>query len=84
MGYLVLSNGVPVGYGGASALYRQVNTGINIFDEYRGSEAAFFWVQVMRVYRQLTGVGAKSHTPADASWRVKLVINLGIRPTASK
>lgn len=55
MGYLILSNGVPVGYGGASALFRQVNTGVNIFDEYRGSEAGFLWVQVMRVYRELFG-----------------------------
>ena len=55
MGYLILSNGVPIGYGGASALFRQVNTGVNFFEEYRGSEAAFLWVQVMRVYRQLVG-----------------------------
>ena len=55
MGYLVLSNGVPIGYGGASALFRQVNTGINIFDEYRGSEASYLWVQVMRVYHHLLG-----------------------------
>jgi hypothetical protein len=55
MGYLILSNGVPIGYGGSSILFRQVNTGVNIFDEYRGSEAAFLWVQVMRVYHQLTG-----------------------------
>jgi len=55
MGYLILSNGVPIGYGGASALFRQVNTGVNIFDEYRGSEASFLWVQVMRVYHHLVG-----------------------------
>jgi hypothetical protein len=55
MGYLILSNGVPVGYGGSSILFRQVNTGINIFDEYRGSEASFLWVQVMRVYHALSG-----------------------------
>jgi hypothetical protein len=55
MGYLVLSNGVPIGYGGSSALFKQVNTGINIFDEYRNSEAAFLWVQVMRVYHSLVG-----------------------------
>jgi hypothetical protein len=53
MGYLILSNGVPIGYGGASALFRQVNTGVNIFDEYRGSEASFLWVQVMRMYHHL-------------------------------
>jgi hypothetical protein len=55
MGYLVLSNGTPVGYGGASLLFRQANTGVNIFDEYRGSEAAFLWVQVMRVFHHLVG-----------------------------
>ncbi len=55
MGYLLLANGVPIGYGGASALFRQVNTGINIFDEFRRSEAAFLWTQVMRVYHALTG-----------------------------
>ena len=55
MGYLILSNGVPIGYGGGSVLFRQVNTGINIFDEFRHSEAAFLWTQVMRVYHALTG-----------------------------
>jgi hypothetical protein len=55
MGYLVISNGAPIGYGGASVLFRQVNTGVNIYDEYRGSEAAFLWTQVMRVYHHLTG-----------------------------
>jgi hypothetical protein len=54
MGFLILSNGVPIGYGGASVLFRQVNTGINIFDEYRGGEAAWLWVQVMRVFHTLT------------------------------
>jgi hypothetical protein len=55
VGYLIVSNGIPIGYGGASALFRQVNTGINIFDEYRGSEASYLWTQVMRVYRNLFG-----------------------------
>ncbi len=55
MGFLLLSNWVPIGYGGASVLFRQVNTGINIFDEYRASEAAYLWVQTMRVYHHLTG-----------------------------
>jgi hypothetical protein len=55
MGFLVLSNGVPIGYGGSSVLFKQVNTGINVFDEFRGSEAAFIWTQVMRTYHALTG-----------------------------
>ena len=55
MGYLILANGVPIGYGGSSILFRQVNTGVNIFDDFRGSEAAYLWTQVMRVYHSLTG-----------------------------
>ncbi|NIS89198.1 MAG: hypothetical protein GTN98_03815 [Woeseiaceae bacterium] len=55
MGFLVLANGIPIGYGGSSVLFKQVNTGINIFDDFRGSEAAFLWTQVMRVYHQLVG-----------------------------
>lgn len=55
MGYLILANGVPIGYGGSSLVFKQVNTGVNIFDEYRGSEASFLWVQVMRVYHTLVG-----------------------------
>lgn len=54
-GFLILSNGVPIGYGGASLLFNQANTGINIFDEYRGSEAAWLWVQVMRVFHAVSG-----------------------------
>ncbi|MBU2676899.1 MAG: hypothetical protein KJP16_07415, partial [Gammaproteobacteria bacterium] len=30
MGFLILSNGVPVGYGGSSTFFRQANTGVNI------------------------------------------------------
>ena len=55
MGYLVLANGVPVGYGGSSILFKQVNTGVNVFEEFRGSEASYLWVQVMRVYHSLVG-----------------------------
>jgi hypothetical protein len=55
LGFLLLSNGVPIGYGGASVIFNQANTGINIFDEYRGSEAAWLWVQVMRVFHTLCG-----------------------------
>jgi len=55
MGFLIVSNGTPIGYGGSSVLFRQVNTGINIFDEFRGSETAFLWIQTMRAFHQITG-----------------------------
>jgi len=55
-GYLLLSNGVPVGYGGVTPLFHQANTGINIFAPFRGSEAAFLWQQMLRAFHALFGV----------------------------
>jgi hypothetical protein len=89
MGYLILSNGVPVGYGGASLLFKQVNTGINIFDAYRGSEAAYLWLQVMRVYHSLVGCTrfvanayqlGRNNTEALQSGAFWFYYHLGYRP----
>lgn len=55
-GYLLLSNGVPIGYGGVTPLFRQANTGINVFDPFRGAEAAFLWAQALRAFHSLFGV----------------------------
>lgn len=52
-GYVVLSNGMPIGYGGASPLFRQVNTGVSILDDYRRGESRFLFLQVLRVLRTL-------------------------------
>jgi hypothetical protein len=54
-GYLLFSNGVPIGYGGVTPLFRQANTGVNIFDAFRGSEAAFLWVEMLRAFHSLYG-----------------------------
>ncbi len=93
LGFLILSNGVPVGYGGSSTLFLQVNTGINIFDEYRGSEASFLWVQVMRVYHALVactryvvnpyqfGAGNDEALSSGAFW---FYYHLGFRPVDTK
>lgn len=54
-GYVLLANGLPIGYGGFTTLFAQVNTGINVFPEFRGSEAAFAWQQALRTIRTLTG-----------------------------
>ncbi len=92
LGYLILSNGVPIGYGGSSVLFRQVNTGLNIFDDYRGSEAAFLWVQVMRVYHHITGCTRYIANPyqfgADNDEALKsgafwFYYRLGYRPVAA-
>lgn len=54
-GYLLLSNGAPIGYGGVTPLFRQANTGINIFDAFRGSEAAFLWIEMLRSFHSIYG-----------------------------
>lgn len=54
-GYLLLANGMPIGYGGFTTLFSQVNTGINVFPEYRGGEAAFAFEQALRAMHTLTG-----------------------------
>ncbi len=54
-GYLLLANGVPIGYGGVTPLFRQANTGINIFDPFRGGEAAYLWTQMLRAFHTLYG-----------------------------
>jgi hypothetical protein len=54
-GYLLMGNGVPIGYGGFTPLFAQVNTGINVFPEFRGSEAAFAFEQALRLMHTLTG-----------------------------
>lgn len=54
-GYVILASGVPVGYGGATPLFSQANTGINVFPEFRGGESAFLFAQTLRAFRQLFG-----------------------------
>jgi hypothetical protein len=54
-GYLLLANGIPIGYGGVTPLFRQANTGINVFDPFRGSEAAYLWTQTLRAFHTLYG-----------------------------
>ena len=55
-GYLMLSNGVPIGYGGVTPLFRQANTGLNIFPSFRGGEAAYLWAATLRAFQSLFGV----------------------------
>jgi hypothetical protein len=55
-GYVLFSNGVPIGYGGVTALGAQANTGANLFASFRHSEAAFLFAQALRAFRTLLGV----------------------------
>ena len=55
-GYVLFSNGVPVGYGGVTPLAAQANTGVNVFDAFRHAEAAMLFAQALRAFRTLFGV----------------------------
>lgn len=55
-GYVLFSNGVPIGYGGVTPLAAQANTGVNIFDAFRHAEAAMLFAQALRAFRTLFGV----------------------------
>ena len=55
-GYVIFANGVPIGYGGVTPLGAQANTGANIFESFRRSEAAFLFAQSLRAFRTLFGV----------------------------
>jgi hypothetical protein len=54
-GFVLFSNGVPIGYGGVTALGPQANTGLNLFPAFRGSEAGFLFAQSLRVFAGLLG-----------------------------
>jgi hypothetical protein len=88
-GHLLLANGMPIGYGGFTALFAQVNTGINVFPEYRGSEAAFAFEQALRAMHALTGNArfivnpyqfGKGNDEALASGAYWFYDRLGFRP----
>jgi len=91
-GYLLFSNGVPIGYGGVTALFRQANTGINIFDPFRGGEAAFLWVEMLRAFQTLFGVRrfiingyqfGEGNAEAIKSGAYWFYYRLGFRPIAA-
>ena len=88
-GYVMLANGVPIGYGGVTPLYRQANTGLNIFPSFRGGEAAYLWVAALRVFRSLFRVRrfvvnakqvGEGNAEAIASGAFWFYYRLGFRP----
>ncbi|MBI5710793.1 MAG: hypothetical protein HZC42_10885 [Candidatus Eisenbacteria bacterium] len=57
-GFLTLRNGVPVGYVLNSALYRSAELAYNVFESFRGAEAAAIYAQVLAMTRALFGADA--------------------------
>jgi hypothetical protein len=54
-GFLTLKNGVPIGYVLNSALYNSAEVAYNVFDTYRGGEAARVYGKVLAMLRHLFG-----------------------------
>ncbi|MCA8975185.1 MAG: hypothetical protein KDC98_10705 [Planctomycetes bacterium] len=54
-GYLTLKNGVPIGYVLTSSLFASSEIAYNVFDTWRGGEAALVYGRVLAVTRQLYG-----------------------------
>lgn len=55
-GFLTLKNGVPIGYVLASALFRSAEIAYNVFDAYRGAEAAHVYGRALATVRALFDV----------------------------
>ena len=54
-GFVVLRNGVPIGYGTVSSLFGSSEIAFNIFAPYRGSETARVFVQLLAAVRRWFG-----------------------------
>ncbi|MGH7322668.1 MAG: hypothetical protein ACRELA_24025 [Candidatus Rokuibacteriota bacterium] len=57
-GYLILKNGIPVGYGDASLLCEWVEIAYNIFEAFRRGESAFIFIRLMGFLHQHLGARA--------------------------
>lgn len=53
--FLVLKNGVPVGYGGGGPLLDRLEIAGNIFESFRQGESVYIFSQVFRVFHHVCG-----------------------------
>jgi len=89
-GYLMLKNGVPLGYGVISALFHSVEVAFNVYDTFRGVEAGFIFSRLLTTLRhmfkartftlfpyQLGGQGNEEGLASGAWWFYQ---KLGFKP----
>ncbi len=57
-GFMTLKNGAPIGYVLTSALYRSCEVAYNVFDTFRGAEAARVYARALAMSRHLFGADA--------------------------
>jgi hypothetical protein len=89
-GYLLLKNGVPVGYGDASLFLERVEVAFNVFETFRQGESAFLLVRLCAFLFQRFGARVFGLSPyqlghaneeALASGAFWFYHRLGFRPT---
>jgi len=88
-GYLILHNGVPIGYGEAFVIGRFATMTFNIFATFRGGEAAYTFARTLAMVRHMYGAEAfsldqyqlgKDNDEAIASGAWWFYYKLGFRP----
>ena len=88
-GFITLKNGTPIGYVLTSALYQSCEIAYNVFDTFRGAEAALVYARVVAMSRHLFGADAFTIYPyqlghgndeAIASGAWWFYYKLGFRP----
>ncbi|MFZ1624171.1 MAG: hypothetical protein WAU48_05210 [Gammaproteobacteria bacterium] len=88
-GFLILRNGVPVGYGQVDALLGGAEIAFNTFDTFRGGASAFLFARLLAATRALLGSKAFSLEPYQLGYHNKegiasgawwFYFKLGFRP----
>jgi hypothetical protein len=91
-GYLILRNGVPIGYGEAYVTGRSATMTFNIFATFRGAETAYAFARTLAMVRHMFGAESFSLDPyqlgkgndeAIASGAWWFYYKLGFRPLAA-
>ncbi len=91
-GYLILHNGVPIGYGEAFVTGRSATMTFNIFATFRGGEAAYTFARTLATMRHMSGAESFSLDPyqlgkgndeAIASGAWWFYYKLGFRPLSA-
>lgn len=92
-GWVATVRGIPVAYGGVSPLGFQANTGIHVFDAFRGREAAWLWAETLCAFATLFGVRrfvvnpvqiGEDNADAIASGAFWFYWRLGFRPVDAR
>ena len=88
-GYLILHNGVPIGYGEAFVTGRSASMTFNVFASFRGGEAAYTFCRTLAMVRHMFGAESfsldqyqlgKGNDEAIASGAWWFYYKLGFRP----